>query len=209
MKRCIALLVSMILLASMLSGCLQSTDPNVETLPTKTAPTTTAAPQTQPTTVPTQPTTIPTQPEDPGVELESQTECTLHCTYSEAEKVEWPVVIKSSAELLEFANSDAGKVFFDASDIADVYAHFNDAFFEEHTLILVAIYIETGHNQILDVYSAVKKDGCYYFSIAMSRGPVVGPAFHESAVWLIEVKDDMPKNATIYFELQSNLELIS
>ncbi len=209
MNRYIALLMSLILLAAMLSGCLPSGDPNMETLPSKTAPTTTAPTQTQPTTVPTQPTTVPTQPKDPGVELESQTQCSLYCTYSEAKKVAWPIIIKTASELQEFANTEFGKEIFDVSDIADVYAYFNDAFFEEHTLILVAIYIESGQNQILDVYSAVKKDGCYYFEIGMSEGPVLGPAFRESYVWFIEVKDDVPKDATIYFELlQSTLHLI-
>lgn len=211
MKKYICLAVALALVATLLSGCLPSSSPNLNTQPTTTAPTTTAQAQTQPTTVPTQPTTVPTQPEDPGIELESQILCSLRCKYSQAESVEWPIVIKTVAELQEFANTDFGKVIFDVSDISDVYARFDDAFFEEHTLILVAILIKSGHNQLLDVYSAVKKDGYYYFKIDESKSPVLGPAMNSCRIWFIEVKDDVPKDATICVELANrlNAELIN
>lgn len=207
MKRCMALLLSMILLASMLSGCLASGDPNMETLPTKTAPTTTAAPQTQPTTVPTQPTTGPTQPVVHDVEIEAQADYSIK-PKPLPENEEWPKIISSAEELDELIKSDFGQSL---NNMAEEIQRYDDSFFEEHTLLLVYLYTYPVFLKY-HVRSCIKlADGSYSIEMYGEQLP-----WGNSASWpryiitFIAVKDHVPKDAVIQFTfLDENTRLIT
>ncbi len=194
MKRCTALLVSMILLASMLSGCLASSDPNLETLPS----TTTTPTQTQPTTVPTQPTTVPTQPEDPGVELEAQADFSMN-PYPLPQNEEWPKIISSVEELEQLANSDFGQSL---SYISRAVERYDDSFFEEHTLILV--YLHTYPlNKIYHVSSCLKMADGSYSVVLYGERQLYGDTANlpRYIVPFIAIKDHVPKDAVIQFTI--------
>ncbi len=207
MKRCIALLLSMILLASILSGCLSSSDPKPETLPTKTAPTTTAPTQAQPTTVPTQPTTVPTQPEAPDVELEAQADYSVD-PYPCLQREGWPKIISSVEELEELANSDIGRTF---NYVPDAIERYDDSFFEEHTLLLVYLYTYPVFLKY-HVRSCIKlADGSYSIVLYGEQLPWGDCAnMPRYIVTFIAVKDHVPKDAVIHFTfLDENTKLIT
>lgn len=196
MKRCVALLASMILLASMLSGCLASDDPNPETLPTKTAPTTTAPTQTQPTTVPTQPTTVPTQPEGPETEIAYNLNRTSLTAYWAAEAPKWPLVIKSMEELRNFAKTNFVTYMLGKEEFVDFY---DDAFFDEHTLLVVCI--RTPADLDYELQSCMKMtDGTYAITLKRSEGGGGNgsniPCYH---IMFIGIKDDVGKDAVVEF----------
>lgn len=203
MKYFISLLLSVILLASMLSGCLASSDPNLETLPS----TTTAPPRTQPTTVSTQPTTVPTQPEDPGVELEAQADCSVD-PYPYPQREGWPKIISSVNELEELANSDIGHTLRYAPNVVERY---DDLFFEEHTLILVYLYTYPVFLRY-HVSSCTKlADGSYSFVLYGEQLPW-GDCAHmpRYIVTFIAIKDHVSKDAVLQFTfLDENTKLIT
>ena len=197
MNRYISLLLTLILLTSMLSGCLAS-DPNLETLPTKTAPATTASTQTQPTTVPTQPTTVPTRPEDPEKEVAYSLNRTSLTAYWADEAPKWPLVIKSMDELRDFAKTNFVTYMLGKEEFVDFY---DDVFFDEHTLLVVCIRTPA----VLDyeLQSCMKMtDGTY--SIALKRSE--GGGGNDSSIpcyriLFIGIKDDVGKDAVIEFSL--------
>lgn len=196
MNKFMSMVLAVILLAGMLSGCFSSGNSNLASQPTTTVPTTSPTQLQTTTTAPTQPTTVPTQPEDTGIELEARVYYQL-VSGSSARKIKWPVIIKSAADLKKFADSDFGKSLAYISEAVDYY---DDTFFAENNLILVCLYSGADSFGSFSVESCIKKDG--YYLINLGPGEVhVGPNWYIYHILFIEVKDDIAKNAVVYFEI--------
>ena len=209
MKKYISLWLSVILLVGMLSGCLSSGNSNLASQPTTTLPTTAPTqPKTQPTTVPTQPTTVPTQPEDTTEELEAQAGAkpeTGNAAYMK--NVKWPKIIKSKEELEGLLNSDFGKMLH-TETISYVTDRYDDAFFEEYSLVLLGMILVPHYVRTwFCVESCAKNTDLGYYLIELSSaGTYMGShLFDRYSVFFIEVKDDIPVDAIIYFELLGDL----
>jgi hypothetical protein len=196
MNKFMSMVLAVILLVGMLSGCSLSGNSNLATQPTTTVPTTSPTrPQTT-TTAPTQPTTVPTQPEDPGVELEAQADLSKE-PYPLPQNEEWPKIINSVEELEELANSDFGQ-----SLNTQAFERYDDLFFEEHTLILVYLFT----HPVLKNYhvsSCLKMTDGSYSVVLYGEVELIGDAGHlpRYIVTFIAIKDHVSKDAVIQFTI--------
>ncbi len=218
MKKYISLWLSVILLAGMLSGCLPSGNPNLASQPTTTMPTTEPTqPKTQPTTVPTQPTTVPTQPEDTTIEVAAQIRFYkyLERFYDATRAEKWPKIINSAEDFKKFLESDymqtirSDKYGFSSNDL-EILERYDDAFFEENSLVLLCLYDANGNFcGSFGVDSCVKYDGYYdgYFIVSVGVGGFYcGPFwFNTHYIVFIEINEVVEEHAVFYFEIDGDL----
>ena len=137
MKKYISLWLSVILLAGMLSGCLSSGNSNLASQPTTTVPTTAPIPYPTSTTVPVTQVTTPTTQQNVCEEPIPYEDHSISFGIVECD-AQWPLVIRSTEDLSNVEMT----LYGGTGDIEKYVTQFDEAFFEENTLIICEFLAE-------------------------------------------------------------------
>ena len=200
MKKPICLLLALVLLTGVLSGCLPSSDPNLNAQPSSTEPSASevAPSQTQTTALPTQ-TTVPAEP-DP-----------LVYTWINVPGFDWNVNapdtiighvnIINSVEDLAVLGDHLTFESYQGETLEDYLAAYDDTFYAENTLILVGnsdTYAPAYHKLVDFVRNP---DGTYFITVDDAQRPGFGNDGDHSISWIIiEVTGKIPNDAVIGYE---------
>lgn len=211
MKHFTRLLLTLMALAIILTGCGTATPSNpnmLQTTPAATTSTTeiaTTVPSLPQTTAPSQPTTVPEQVPDNDTEPDHITRYNVSfdariIKYQYiGDTIQWPLVIKSAADLKKLPEYGSEHYIFDYIHILENY---NASFFANHTLIAVCLYTQPGTRfaayQAEDICKL--EDGSYEISLNPFHNTAIitkeSPSYD---VLLIEVKADIPQDAIFHF----------
>ncbi len=178
--------------------------------PLQTDPSTTA-PQTQPSapTTPVQETTVPTEPIVNSIALECTVNMISH-SMNHVPDVQWPVVIKSTAQLCALLQEwDSYTDAFSERLIEDRCEFYNDDFFKENTLVLICFYAQPGYSTCIVEECLKMDDGSYSIALAEPERSF-GGALADFIFLGLNVADDIPLDAVvqIHFDDTDNMLLI-
>lgn len=206
------MVLAVILLAGMLSGCFSSGNSNLASQPTTTVPTTSPTQLQTTTTAPTQPTTVPTQPEDTGIEVAAHIRHykSLERFYDETRAERWPKIINSAEDFKKLLESDYMQMLTFGSYDLEVLESYDDAFFEDNSLVLICLFDADGNFVgSFGVDSCVKYDSYFdgHYIVSLGDGGFhCGPHWYDTHyILFIEINDVVKDHAVFYYEFTDYL----